>query len=50
MVQLSIIIVNWNTKEFLLPCLRSIFEKEQGISRVVIIVSTMVPKMAVSVK
>ena len=38
MVQLSIIIVNWNTKEFLLPCLSSIFEKEQRISREVIIV------------
>jgi GT2 family glycosyltransferase len=38
MVPLSIIIVNWNTKEFLLPCLSSIFEKEKGISREVIIV------------
>jgi GT2 family glycosyltransferase len=38
MVPLSIIIVNWNTKEFLLPCLNSIFEKEKGISREVIIV------------
>ena len=27
MVDLSIIIVNWNTKEYLLPCLKSIFKK-----------------------
>jgi len=27
MVDLSIIIVNWNTKEYLLPCLKSIFGK-----------------------
>jgi len=38
MVDLSIIIVNWNTKELLLPCVRSVFENEQGISREVIVV------------
>jgi GT2 family glycosyltransferase len=38
MTDLSIIIVNWNTKEFLLPCLRAIFEKEEGIFREVIVV------------
>jgi len=37
-VDLSIIIVSWNTKEFLLPCVRSVFENEQGISREVIVV------------
>jgi GT2 family glycosyltransferase len=35
---LSIIIVNWNTKEYLLPCVKSIFEKGEGISREVIVV------------
>ncbi len=38
MVDLSIIIVNWNTKELLLPCVRSACESAQGISREVIIV------------
>jgi len=38
MVDLSIIIVSWNTKEFLLSCVRSVFESGQGISREVIVV------------
>lgn len=38
MADLSIIIVNWNTKEFLLPCLRSIFEGGQGRGWEVIVV------------
>jgi GT2 family glycosyltransferase len=38
MADLSIIIVNWNTKEYLLPCLREIFERGQGMSREVILV------------
>ena len=38
MVDLSIIIVSWNTKEFLLSCVGSVFESEQGISREVIVV------------
>jgi len=38
MVDLSIIIVNWNAKEFLLPCLRSIFEGGQGMNWEVIVV------------
>jgi GT2 family glycosyltransferase len=38
MADLSIIIVNWNTKEYLLPCLREIFERGQGMSREVIVV------------
>jgi GT2 family glycosyltransferase len=38
MTDLSIIIVTWNTKELLLPCVRSVFENEQGISREVIVV------------
>jgi GT2 family glycosyltransferase len=37
-VDLSIIIVNWNTKEFLLPCVRSVLESEQGISSELIVV------------
>jgi GT2 family glycosyltransferase len=37
-MDLSIIIVSWNTKEFLLPCVRSVLENEQGISREVIVV------------
>jgi GT2 family glycosyltransferase len=38
MVDLSIIIVNWNTRLFLLPCVRSVFENEQGVSKEVIVV------------
>jgi len=38
MAELSIIIVNWNTKEYLLPCLREIFERGQGMSREVILI------------
>ena len=38
MADLSIIIVNWNTKEFLLSCVRSVFENEQRINWEVIIV------------
>jgi GT2 family glycosyltransferase len=38
MIHLSIIIVNWNTREYLLPCVESIFEKEHGISQEVIVV------------
>jgi GT2 family glycosyltransferase len=38
MADVSIIIVNWNTKEFLLPCVRSVLEGEQRISREVIVV------------
>jgi len=34
---LSIIIVSWNTKEYLLSCLRSIFEEEGGAFREVIV-------------
>ncbi len=37
-VDLSIIIVNWNTKEFLLPCVKSVLEIGQGISSELIIV------------
>jgi hypothetical protein len=48
MVPLSIIIVNWNTKDFLLPCLSSIFEEEKGISREVIIVDNGPPDGNVS--
>src|SRR5512139_2850081 len=38
MVDLSIIIVNWNTKELLLRCVRSVFEYEQEITEEVIVV------------
>ena len=38
MIDLSIIIVSWNTREYLLPCLRSIFEKGQGTGWEIIIV------------
>jgi GT2 family glycosyltransferase len=38
LVDLSIIIVNWNTKEFLLPCVRSVLGKGQGVSMEVIVV------------
>jgi GT2 family glycosyltransferase len=37
-VDLSVIIVSWNTKEFLLPCLQSVIENEQEISKEVIVV------------
>jgi GT2 family glycosyltransferase len=37
-IDLSIIIVNWNTKEYLLPCVKSIFEEGEGISKEVIVV------------
>jgi GT2 family glycosyltransferase len=38
MIHLSIVIVSWNTKEYLLPCLRSIFGKEDRISKEAIVV------------
>ncbi len=38
MIDLSILIVSWNTKEFLLPCIRAASEKEEGISREIIVV------------
>ena len=38
MIDLSILIVNWNTKEYLLPCLRAIFEKRNGMNWEVIVV------------
>jgi hypothetical protein len=38
LVDLSILIVSWNTKEFLLPCIRAVSEKEEGISREIIVV------------
>jgi GT2 family glycosyltransferase len=38
LIDLSVIIVSWNTKEFLLPCVRSVFESEQEISEEVIVV------------
>ena len=38
MVDLYIIIVNWNTKEYLLPCLRSIIEEGQRMGWEVIVV------------
>ena len=38
MMDLSIIIVNWNTEEYLLHCLRSIFEMGQGRDWEVIVV------------
>jgi GT2 family glycosyltransferase len=38
LIDLSIIIVSWNTREYLLPCLRSIFEKRQGTGWEIIIV------------
>jgi GT2 family glycosyltransferase len=38
MIDLSIIIVNRNTKEYLLPCVKSIFDKREEISREVIVV------------
>jgi len=38
LIHLSIIIVSYNTKEYLLPCLKSIFEKDDGIFQEVIVV------------
>ncbi len=38
MIDLSIIIVNWNTKEHLLRCLKSVFQSEGSHSREVIVV------------
>jgi GT2 family glycosyltransferase len=38
MIDLSIIIVSWNTKEYLLPCLESILKKDDGVSQEVIVV------------
>lgn len=38
LTDLSIVIVSWNTKEYLLPCLTSIFEKGQGLGSEVILV------------
>ena len=38
MAELSIIIVNWNTKEFLLSCVRSVFEDGQRMGWEVIVV------------
>ena len=38
MVDLSIIIVSWNTKKLLLSCVRSVFEDLRGISGEVIVV------------
>jgi GT2 family glycosyltransferase len=38
MVDVSIIIVNWNTKELLLPCIKQALEIEQGISKEIIVV------------
>jgi len=37
-IHLSIIIVSYNTKEYLLPCLKSILEKDDGIFQEVIVV------------
>jgi len=37
-IALSIVIVNWNTKEFLLPCVRSIFRNEQRVGWEIIVV------------
>ncbi len=37
-MDLSIIIVSWNTKEFLLSCVGSVFESGPGVSREVIVV------------
>ena len=37
-MDLSVIIVSWNTKGFLLPCVRSVSESGQGISKEVIVV------------
>ncbi len=37
-MDLSVVIVSWNTKEYLLPCLASIFGKEQRVGSEVILV------------
>jgi len=38
LIDLSIVIVSWNTKEYLLPCFTSIFEKGQRMASEVILV------------
>jgi len=38
LIDLSILIVSWNTKEFLLRCIRAASKKEGGISREIIVV------------
>ena len=38
MIDLSIIIVNWNTKEYLLRCLKSVFQSDKSNSSEVIVV------------
>lgn len=38
LIDLSIIIVSWNTKKYLLPCLRELFEKGRGRYQEVIVV------------
>jgi hypothetical protein len=38
MADLSIIIVNWNTKKYLLPCLKSILENKKGMGCEIIVV------------
>lgn len=38
MIQLSIIIVNWNTREYLIACLKSILESDEGISQEIIVI------------
>lgn len=42
-MELSIIIVNWNTRDYLRDCLSSIFENVKGISFKVIVVSNNSP-------
>lgn len=37
-MRLSVIIVNWNSEEFLIPCLESIFDKNPGFDHEVILV------------
>ena len=38
MSDVSIIIVSWNTKEFLLPCIKLVLEKERAILREIIVI------------
>lgn len=38
MPDVSIIIVNWNTKEFLVSCIKGVLEKEQRISKEIIVI------------